>query len=255
MSIKSFAKAVFVNGASRLPDISSTLEKLAFWVRFSHWCGQHGAYDFRRHSYGERPAYFEKIVADEGLQDAAFDFLEFGVYQGESLRWWRDHAINPKTRFVGFDTFAGLPADWNGKKAGFFTTAGQIPNMQDRRFSFEVGLFQETLPIFLQSFHRRERLIIHLDADLYSSTLFVLMTLGPLLQTGDLLLFDEFSSVTHEFRALRDFVSCFPIDYELAYATGDFNKVCLRIQCTSAMNLDGAVRACPDGAIDVPSTI
>jgi O-methyltransferase len=248
--MRAFAKALFVNSVGRFPDFSGIFEKLAYWIKFSHWCRNHCrrifAYDFRAHSYSERSEYFNGILLSQGLHYTAFDFLEFGVYQGESLRWWRDASMHPETRFFGFDTFTGLPQKWTEIAiVGRFSTQGQVPDIQDSRFHFEVGLFQNTLPEFLKTFRRQGRLIVHLDADLYSSTLYVLMTLGHLFKPGDLIMFDEFGAVTHEFRAFTDFLSTRALPYEIANATGDFNKVCLLVSGVRADTLsldDGAVQ-------------
>jgi len=234
MSLNSFAKVLFVNIVGRFPDPSGALEKLAQWIKFSRWCIQKGSavspVAFRQEPYSNRPLYFERIVEGEHLREEAFDYLEFGVADGTSLRWWRDHTVNPSSRFFGFDTFQGLPQDWaEHAPIGRFSTNGQVPVMNDPRFQLEVGMFQDTLPEFRTRFRRRGRLIVHLDADLYSSTLFVLLTLGKLLEPGDLLLFDEFAFVTHEFRAFNDFLSTFELSHDVAYAMGNFNKVCLRL--------------------------
>lgn len=233
MNANAFAKSLFINTTGRLPGLSSRLEKIAYWTKFSRWCVEQGSSAIR--SRVPRSVYFERIVAGEQLRDEAFDYLEFGVYEGASLKWWRDHALNPECQFVGFDTFMGLPQNWTeSSPMGKFSTNGRIPVMDDSRFSFEVGLFQQTLPAFLSCFKRRRRLIVHMDADLYSSTLFVLTTIGHLFEARDLVLFDEFSSVTHEFRAFTDFLSIFELPYEVAFATSDFNKVCLKISNSSA---------------------
>jgi hypothetical protein len=63
---------------------------------------------------------------------------------------------------------------------------------------------------FLKNFANDQPKLILLDADLYSSTLFVLTTLAPFLRQGDLLVFDEFNSPRHEFRALCDFTRSYP---------------------------------------------
>jgi O-methyltransferase len=225
----SAAKSLFVKNCGSVP--AQPIAKLATWLRFARWYKEHGAgrYGKRNASYAERPNYFSEIVTGEHLADQAFDFLEFGVYQGESLRWWSARAKNPNTRFVGFDSFTGLPDQWDEKAQGFFATNGRMPKIDDTRVTFEVGLFHHTLPQFLAGFRRNKRLIVHMDADLYSSSIYVLMNIGNLFRPGDLLMFDEFSTVTHEFKAFEDFQSVFHFSYLVPYATGNFDKVCLRI--------------------------
>jgi hypothetical protein len=51
------------------------------------------------------------------------------------------------------------------------------------------------------------RTVFHFDEDLYSSTLFALTTLHPLMKVGDLP-----GTPTHEFQAFSDFVRTFKIE-------------------------------------------
>lgn len=112
------------------------------------------------------------------------------------------------SRFIGFDSFNGLPEDWtkNWTKVTF-DTGGAAPQIDDRRVSFGKGWFQDTLPDFLKGFTPRSRLVVHNDSDLYSSTLFVLATLNTLLTPGTVVIFDDFSVATHVFRAFADYRS------------------------------------------------
>ena len=149
-------------------------------------------------------------------------YLEFGVSSGESLRSWIALNTNVASRFVGFDTFLGLPEDWNHKNPqGTFSTNGRPPPIDDRRVSFQVGLFQATLRPFLNEADLDGRLIVHLDADLYSATLFVLTQLDAHMPSGTVLMFDEFQSVIHEFRAWHDYISAYQRKWKLlALANG-----------------------------------
>jgi O-methyltransferase len=65
---------------------------------------------------------------------------------------------------------------------GPFSVGGVVPQTNDSRIRFVKGWFKDTLRPFLQGFGRRSRLVIHNDGDLFSSTLFTLVTLDPSLQ-------------------------------------------------------------------------
>ena len=101
------------------------------------------------------------------------------------------------------------------------------PEIADRRCSFEVGWFHETLPPCVSRIDFASRLVIHLDADLYRSTLFVLSHLGPWIKPGDVLVFDEFSDSIHEFRAFEDFAAIFGTPVHVAVEMAGYERVAL----------------------------
>lgn len=189
------------------------LEWTAAISQLSAWIAQNQKLAFndfpqRKFDYNNRYRLYEWLLQNR-IQDEALDYLEFGVAAGRSFSWWVKHLKHPDTRFYGFDTFNGLPEDWGPFKAGDMSNGNKPPELEDDRALFFQGLFQKTLPDFLQKNSLNKPKIIHLDADLYSATLFVLVTLHPHLQKGDVLIFDEYNVPTHEFAALRDFQRAF----------------------------------------------
>ena len=149
---------------------------------------------------------YYKYLAKEIIKDGPIQYLEFGVYKGASIREWTNLNQNAKSEFFGFDTFHGLPEDWTyTMKKGEFDLDGKIPIIDDPRVKMIKGLFQETLRPFLETFSRKYKMVIHLDADLFSSTLYVLTQLDSFLENGDILMFDEFSVLHGEFKALNDY--------------------------------------------------
>jgi hypothetical protein len=138
------------------------------------------------------------------------DYLEFGVYQGDSIKMWTEINMQDQSRFFGFDSFEGLPEAWGkSMRAGAFNVGGQVPKIDDHRVSFVKGWFNDTLVPFMSTFKPRSRLVVHNDSDLYSSTLYLLTKLDPVLVTGSVLIFDEFYSSLHEFRAFQDYISAY----------------------------------------------
>jgi O-methyltransferase len=171
-----------------------------------------------------RPANLPAFARREELWDHVIDtcvkstpvlYLEFGVFDGYSIRHFAGRLKHPDSRFVGFDTFAGLPENWGSLTAGTFDLQQNTPIIDDPRVSFRVGLFQDTLPSFLEGLSiGNRRFLIHCDADLYSSTLFVLTQLAAHMN-GAIVLFDEFNALPHEFRALQDFARSYRKSYAL----------------------------------------
>ena len=120
---------------------------------------------------------FDSVIRNESLDSQPINYLEFGVYKGESIKLWTSKISNPDSRFVGFDTFTGLPERWRrSEPKGWFNADGVIPDVKDGRASFEAGLFQDTVPAFLKRTDLSRRLVFNMDADLFTSTFYVLAT-------------------------------------------------------------------------------
>jgi len=158
------------------------------------------------------------------------DYLEFGVFKGESMRQWLDLNRHPRSRFFGFDSFEGLPEDWRpGQAKGHFDVGGVVPVLDDSRVRFVRGWFEDTVPRFARAFSCDNRLVIHIDADLYSSTMLALIHLGPFMQKGTLLIFDEFYDREHEFKALMDWKRIYRKEFYVVAQMENFAKVCLQL--------------------------
>jgi O-methyltransferase len=183
-------------------------------------------------AYANRVNLHEQVVKSEGLDKKPIHYLEFGVAGGTSFAWWVKANQHPGSLFYGFDTFEGLPEDWHFFKKGAFSY--DIPFMDDPRGTFIKGLFQDTLYKFLHDYSRntddlKVTRVLHLDADLYSSTLFALTSMAPYLREGDILLFDEFNIPNHEFAAWNDFIRSYYFKYEVMGAVNNFYQVAMKI--------------------------
>lgn len=179
--------------------------------------------------YNNRQKLFSYVIEQFKLTNEPINYLEFGVCQGESFKWWIEHTTNNESRYFGFDTFEGLPEDWGLYKKGDMDS--KIPQISDSRAKFIRGLFQESLPVFLTEtdLSNKKRKVIHLDADLFSSTIYALTMLAPYLNKGDILLFDEFNVPNHEFKAFKIFIDSFYIETKLVGAVNNYYQVAIEI--------------------------
>lgn len=156
-----------------------------------------------------------------GIGNVPLTYLEFGVHKGWSMRQITHRFRDPASRFVGFDSFEGLPEAWDGLDTGHFSTGGATPAIPDKRLRFIKGWFQDTLPGFLAEGPVTGTVLVHFDADLYSSTLFLLATLWHHIPDY-YFVFDEF--VPSEIVALYDFQRAFPVEFEYFAAAVDGNN-------------------------------
>ena len=183
----------------------------------------------------KRNKLFQTVSDLEGLSTIPLRYFEFGVHQGKSLQWWSEANQNPDSRFFGFDSFEGLPEDWSAKKqAGYFSTGLALPETDDTRVDFVPGWFHRTLPLMLQKLETEDRVVIHMDADLYRSTIYPLCLIGSHLKDGDVLIFDEFMDSSHEFRAFDDACAIFNWDFDVLAATQQYAQVAIRLKIAEA---------------------
>lgn len=148
------------------------------------------------------------------IMDIAFSHVttegficELGVYRGDSLNEIARHF--PSSEVHGFDTFTGLPEFWrDGFPKGFFDVDLDKHSFE-KNCVLHKGLFDETLPPFLEKIDGFARLI-HVDCDLYSSTATALEILAPRIHVGTILIFDEYFNYPgwemHEHKAFQEFL-------------------------------------------------
>lgn len=132
--------------------------------------------------------------------------LEFGVAEGHSIRELA--SVFPDRAIHGFDSFEGLPEYWRPEfPEGTFKC--DVPDVP-ANVTLHKGLFNETLPGFLNS-NPDPIAFLHLDADLYSSTSYVLEQVESRIVNGAIIIFDELhywydNYKEHEYKAFDEFI-------------------------------------------------
>lgn len=159
------------------------------------------------HSYWEYMRFCISQVTVNGL------WMEFGVGMGSTIDFIADHAFG--RTIVGFDSFEELAEDWKLSDTLTYLKAhshlsGTIPPLKSKQVRLVRGYFEETLPDFLER-NDQPCAFVHIDCDLYNSTLFVLRNLHAhhKLVRGTIILFDELYNYqyfeNHEFKAFVEF--------------------------------------------------
>lgn len=210
-----------------IPKYSERLDQANWYARLRSWQAE---------NLSDVPVLHDRAACYEYINRAfvagkPMDYLEFGVYRGQSLRDWMALNVHPRSRFWGFDSFSGLPDGWiPGFGEGSFSLEGLPPKIPDDRATLVRGLFQDTLPKFLKGFKATSQLVVNLDCDLYSSTLYCLCTIDPLLIPGSIIIFDEFPNPIHEFRAFLDYCGSYRRRLQaIALGGADFVQCAFRV--------------------------
>lgn len=142
--------------------------------------------------------------------------LEFGVWNGTSIikiaERFKDETV------FGFDSFEGLPEVWergDGNYAkGFFALSKNALPKVPSNVRLVKGWFNETLPSFIEE-HKSEKIaLLHVDCDLYSSTVTIFDHCKSLFQDKMVIVFDELINYPgyeeHELKAFWEFLTANP---------------------------------------------
>jgi O-methyltransferase len=218
-------------GFLRKPLLSiSNILSLTKWISRQDQKNIFNDFYSAKRDYNKRYQLYNYLIDTQNLKNNKIDYLEFGVSTAMSFKWWVANNKHPESKFYGFDTFEGLPESWGTYKKG--AMAANIPVIDDSRVNFVPGLFQDSVPKFLleNPLNNSTRKIFHLDADLFSSTLYALTSFAPYIKKGDILLFDEFNVPNHEFFAFKCFSESFYIKTKLLGAVNNYYQVALLIE-------------------------
>lgn len=141
---------------------------------------------------------------DKAPRDGAH--CEFGVFSGRTINLCADR--RPDVRFDGFDSFEGLPEEWAGYAAFDFDRKGNMPAVRSN-VELHVGWFDVTIPPYRSKIDKIAYL--HVDCDLYSSTVCIFENLGDKLMDGAVIVFDEYFCYpgfeAHEYKAFAEYLA------------------------------------------------
>jgi predicted O-methyltransferase YrrM len=167
----------------------------------------------------KKPWFYWRTIEQVSLDGL---WLEFGTGSGESTANLAamQKRTHPNRIFYTFDWFQGLPEKWvRGENdicdVGAFSALEWESNIHEfleanDNVKVIIGLFQDTLGGFLEK-HNGVCAFIHVDCDLYSSTKYVLDTLGKRIVPGTVIIFDELYNypnyLEHEWKAWKEYLA------------------------------------------------
>ena len=157
-------------------------------------------------------------------------FLEFGVHRCRTIN--HIATLLPEHTVHGFDVFTGLPEDWRtGFDKGLFAV-DRLPEVR-QNIQLVKGLFSETLPDFVAKMPDSKVALLHVDCDLYSSSVDVFNYLAPLLLPGSIICFDEYWNypgwAMHEFKAWQEHVRRHRVNFRYIGFVPSGQQVAVRI--------------------------
>jgi len=200
--LRSF-KETLTRAGARIPEPGlHQLQMMVNYMKLGRWMARRG-FTVPARRVRDRVAVFDAVA--RRVRDRDVLYVEFGVFQGASLRYWSRALRNPSAKLHGFDSFEGLPDhfDVDGPHVkGMFDVGGRLPEIADPRVVFHKGWFEQTVPGWVPPTH--DVLVMCMDADLYSSTKLVLDHFRPWIGRGTFIYFDDLSRPEHEPRAFAE---------------------------------------------------
>lgn len=145
---------------------------------------------------------FRRVFSHIRTNNVPGDYLEFGVFRGQSfiMAYQLGH---DEMRFFAFDSFEGLPKDeelWErGQYActeDHFRRALRKAGVDLGRVLLVPGYYETLVPQRLAGLGKAA--VIHIDCDLYSSTVEVFRIVDGMIGVGTVVIFDDWFSFSHE---------------------------------------------------------
>ena len=160
---------------------------------------------------------FKKISKVDG------DIFEFGVFKGNSIirfATFRD-MLGLKKKIYGFDIFGKFPFQKNNEDNNFIRkfekASGEgislnnlnyfIKNKNIQNINLYKGNILDTLNKFVSKNKSIKISFLHIDVHVYEPTMFILEKLFNKVQKNGVILFDDYSVIEGETRAVDDFFS------------------------------------------------
>jgi len=174
-----------VKDKSRLLSLLDSIEHgkdlLRSWIELEPiYVGQKTSADYRS-SIQKHLIESTKHITIDG------HWCEFGVREGRSLHWIIEEY--PKQVVHAFDSWQGLPEDWDHGTGKVADMSCDPPNVPDH-IQLHKGWFKDTLPAWKKN-NTGPIAFLHMDADIYSSTKEVLLALNDQIVIGTVITFDE----------------------------------------------------------------
>jgi predicted O-methyltransferase YrrM len=178
------------------------------------------------------PCRTPRALLDLALSHVSVDgyFLEFGVFKGASLRYVANKPGLAQKRVVGFDSFEGLAEDWVHNRKKTFDVGGRLPKVP-ANVELVKGYFDQTLAPWME---RNDGAVafLHIDCDLYSSTLTIFDLLKDRFRAGTVIVFDDYFNFPNweddGHRVFSDYLRTAPLSARyLGYA---FKELAVQLQ-------------------------
>jgi hypothetical protein len=150
------------------------------------------------------------MVVDQRNGQELGDYLEFGVYQGSAMTCMYRAATSMnlnKMRFVGFDSFEGMPEQSNHEDENVWNSGDFYSSLANTkvylskngvdmsRVGLVKGWFDDTCnSTTVQQQNIRKVAVINIDCDIYSSTKTALEFCQPFIQDDVVIFFDDWNS-------------------------------------------------------------
>ena len=152
------------------PIFEGRIDKFNFDATREKWIKFHAEYSFKITGY----------------------WMEFGVREGTTIEQFLKY--NPAAHIHGFDSWQGLPEDWDVGNKIYKAGDMAVPMpVFDDRVQLWKGWFQDTIDPWKQK-HKGHIQLLHVDGDLYSSATTVLTKLNDRIVPGTVIIFDEISN-------------------------------------------------------------